>query len=130
MSKPISLTSLFHSPKYDRLMKTSIASIRFKAFLDLDRELSSRRDDESFNLSLPFVRIFLRMKKLKDRYREGGGFTGTSLRASEEIASFQYRRNSSGLYWGWSCVSFIIDSTKDGFYNGKIGKSHGEVFNK
>lgn len=64
------------------------------------------------------------MEQLDNGYRESGGFPGTRLGTSEEIPSGENSRNSDFLNGCRGGVSFVVYSSKNGFYNGKIGKKH------
>ena len=56
LAETLNLLALAHSTKHDRLMESSISSIRLETLLDLDSELTSGCDDERFDLA--FTELF------------------------------------------------------------------------
>jgi len=45
---------------------------------------------------------------LKDRNGKGCGFSCTGLSASQQVASFENKRNGFGLNGGWMAVSLFL----------------------
>jgi hypothetical protein len=79
------------------------------AFLDLQRELAGRGDDQYAD----FLRGGrLLCQQLKDRQREAGGLAGAGLRGAEKIAAGENDGDGLRLDRGGYGVALLADSAK------------------
>lgn len=130
LSEPFGLIALFDPAENHGLMESCISSIRPETLLNLYRELASWRDDEGLDFSFSLIWVFFGIQELEDGDRKSGSLPRPCLGASEEVATREDRRNSRCLDGCRSGISFVFDSTKYRFYNGKIRKKHTKMFNK
>jgi hypothetical protein len=122
LTQTLDLLALTHSAEYDRLMESCISAIRLKTLFDLDREFTSRCDDEGFDLALSLVRILASNEELDDRDRECCRLPCTRLGESLEVSSLEDRWDRLCLDRCWSLISLISDSAEDRFYDRELSE--------
>ena len=101
LAKTLDLLALTHTTEHDGLVESCVSSIRLKALLNLDSELSSGRDDESLDLAFSLVGIFFCNKELDDRNSECSSLARTGLSQSLEISTPENRRDRLFLDRSW-----------------------------
>lgn len=101
LTKTLHLLALTHTTEYHSLVESCVSSIRLEALLDLDRELTSRCDDESLDLAFSLVGIFFRNKDLDNRNGECSSLARTGLSQSLEVSTPENRRDRLFLDRSW-----------------------------
>jgi hypothetical protein len=86
-----------------------VLAIGADAFLDLQRELAGRGDDQDADF---LRRGRLLRKKLQDRQREAGGLAGAGLRGAEKVAAGENDGDGLRLDRGGDGVTLLADSAK------------------
>jgi len=86
-----------------------VLAVGADAFLDLQRELAGRGDDQDTNL-LRRGRVL--RKELEDRQREAGGLAGAGLRGAEKVAAGENDGDGLRLDRGGNGVALLADSAK------------------
>jgi hypothetical protein len=86
-----------------------VLAVGADAFLDLERELAGRGDDQDAD----FLRGGrLLRKKLEDRQREAGGLAGAGLRGAEKVSAGENDGNGLRLDRGGNGVTLLADSAE------------------
>src|SRR5205823_1904201 len=78
--------------------QSSMPAVGGETDADLARQLACRRKDQGPHLAVAILSgRGLLAETLQDGQREGGGLAGAGLRAAEQVASFERRRNRLDL---------------------------------
>jgi hypothetical protein len=86
-----------------------VLAIGADAFLDLQRELTGRGNDQDADF-LRRGRVL--RKKLEDRQREAGGLAGAGLRGAKKVAAGKNDGDGLRLDRGGNGVALLADSAK------------------
>jgi hypothetical protein len=84
------------------VFQLQVAAVRSEAFADLDGQLACRSEDQRPDGALGLW--CLGMQFLQDRDREGGGFTGAGLCATQQVASLD---QMCGMACSWIGVGWV-----------------------
>jgi hypothetical protein len=120
LAKTLDLFALTHTTEHDGLVESCVSTIRLEALLDLDSELTSRSDDESFDLAFSLVGIFFRNKELDDRNRECSRLARTGLSQSLEISTPENRWDRLCLDRCGRGISLVRDSSENRLYDREL----------
>ena len=84
------------------MFQPHIRSIRCNTLVDLQCQLSCRRENQSLDA---FGASGIAHQLLNNGNRERRRFTGTGLRSSEDVVLCQSCRDGLFLYGGWLCIA-------------------------
>ena len=127
LGEAVGLRPLPYPAENHRMAESGIASVRREGIADLDREFASRREHEAANRALValgglfFGSLLSTGEELDDRKGKGGRFSGSRLRATDEVATGKDGRDTARLNRGGRFVPLVGKGSEN-----RLGKS--EVF--
>ena len=117
------LRGLAHAAEHDGVLERQAASVLFKAFEDLQRQLPRGGEHQRAHRP-PAVRQILRGQPLQHRHSEGGRFARARLRAAEQIAALQHGRDGRLLDGGGGLITGRLERFQNRGNDAKLFKCH------
>ena len=123
LAQPVHLRTLADAAEDDERAQVGVTAVGAGAVGDLRRELARRAQHQHAR------RAALRgAEQLQQRQHEARRLAGAGLRAGEDIAAREHRRDGLGLDGGRRVVALVGDGAQQPGLEPEIGELHGDTF--